>query len=107
MWKIEPPPADPNLPPEQACYILRDSGAVAVFVSDEKQAAKVAAARSSVPLLRHVITFASTPHEGADLTIAEVEARGAAVDDEARRARYRVPARTRTQRPRTRQENAR
>jgi len=85
-------PLYPNLPPEQACYILRDSGAVAVFVSDEKQAAKVAAARSSVPQLRHVITFASAPHEGADFTIAEVEARGAAVDDEARRARYREHA---------------
>jgi len=85
-------PLYPNLPPDQACYILRDSGAVAVFVSDEKQAAKVAAARSSVPQLRHVITFASAPHEGADFTLAEVEARGAAVDDEARRARYREHA---------------
>jgi long-chain acyl-CoA synthetase len=81
-------PLYPNLPADQACYILRDSGAVAVFVSDEKQAAKVAAARSSVPSLRHVITFASTPHEGADFTLAEIEARGTAVDDEARRARY-------------------
>jgi long-chain acyl-CoA synthetase len=85
-------PLYPNLPSDQACYILRDSGAVAVFVSDEKQAAKVAAARSSVPSLRHVITFAAAPHEGADFTLAEVEARGAAVDDEARRARYREHA---------------
>jgi len=85
-------PLYPNLPAEQACYILRDSGSVAVFVSDEKQAAKVAAARGSVPSLRHVITFASAPHEGADFTLAELEARGAAVDDEARRARYREHA---------------
>jgi long-chain acyl-CoA synthetase len=85
-------PLYPNLPAEQACYILRDSGSVAVFVSDEKQAAKVAAARTSVPALRHVITFAPAPHEGADLTLAELEARGAAVDDEARRARYREHA---------------
>jgi long-chain acyl-CoA synthetase len=82
----------PNLPPDQACYILRDSGSVAVFVSDEKQAAKVAAARSSVPTLRHVITFASALHEGADFTLADIEARGTAVDDEARRARYREHA---------------
>jgi long-chain acyl-CoA synthetase len=82
-------PLYPNLPPDQACYILRDSGAVAVFVSDEKQAAKIAAARASVPSLRHVITFAATPHADADFTLAEVEARGAAVDDEARRTRYR------------------
>jgi len=85
-------PLYPNLPAEQACYILHDSGAVAVFVSDEKQAAKVAAERSSVPSLRHVITFAAAPHQGADFTLAEIEARGAAVDDEARRARYREHA---------------
>ena len=85
-------PLYPNLPPDQACYILRDSGAVAVFVSDEKQAAKIAAARASVPSLRHVITFAATPHADADFTLAEVEARGAVVDDEARRARYREHA---------------
>ena len=85
-------PLYPNLPSDQACYILRDSGAVAVFVSDEKQAAKVAAARASVPGLRHVISFASAKHEGADFTLAEIEARGAAVDDEARRARYREHA---------------
>ena len=85
-------PLYPNLPSDQACYILRDSGAAAVFVSDEKQAAKVADARASVPSLRHVITFASARHEGADFTLAEVEARGAAVDDETRRARYREHA---------------
>src|SRR3954463_4814607 len=85
-------PLYPNLPAEQACFILRDAGAVAIFVSDAAQAAKVAAARGSVPSLRHVITFASAAHEGADFTLAEVEARGAAVDDEARRARYREHA---------------
>jgi len=85
-------PLYPNLPAEQACYILRDSGSVAVFVSDEKQAEKVAAARASLPSLRHVISFASAAHEGADFTLAELEARGAAVDDEARRARYREHA---------------
>jgi len=85
-------PLYPNLPAEQACYILRDSGSVAVFVSDEKQAAKVAAARASLPSLRHVVTFASATHEGADFTLAELEARGAAVDDDARRARYREHA---------------
>ncbi len=85
-------PLYPNLPAEQACFILRDAGTVAVFVSDAEQAAKVAAARASVPSLRHIITFASAPHEGADFTLAELEARGAAVDDEARRAKYREHA---------------
>ncbi len=85
-------PLYPNLPAEQACFILRDAGTVAVFVSDAEQAAKVAAARASVPSLRHIITFASAPHEGADFTLAELEARGAAVDDEARREKYREHA---------------
>ena len=82
-------PLYPNLPPDQAAYILNDSGAVAIFVSDAAQGAKIAAVRGKCTTLRHVITFAAEPHAGADHTIAEVEARGAAVDDEERRARYR------------------
>ena len=82
-------PLYPNLPPDQAAYILNDSGSVAIFVSDAAQAAKIAEVRGKCTQLRHVITFAAEPHAGADHTIAEVEARGAAVDDEERRARYR------------------
>src|SRR5687768_11069428 len=85
-------PLYPNLPPEQAAYILNDSGAVAIFVSDPAQAAKIAEVRTKCTVLRHVITFAPERHEGADLTLAEVEQRGAAVDDEARASRYREHA---------------
>jgi len=85
-------PLYPNLPPEQAAYILNDCGAVAIFVSDAAQAAKIAEVRGKCSALRHVITFAAEPHAGADLTIADVEARGAAVDDEDRRTRYRQHA---------------
>jgi long-chain acyl-CoA synthetase len=85
-------PLYPNLPPEQAAYILNDSGAVAIFVSDAVQAAKIAQVRSRCTGLRHVITFAEARHDGADLTLAEVERRGAAVDDEARRDLYRQHA---------------
>jgi long-chain acyl-CoA synthetase len=87
-------PLYPNLPPEQAAYILRDAGAVATFVSDAAQAAKIAQVRSTLPALRHVITFAADRHAGADLTLAELEARGATVDTEARRAAYRERARS-------------
>jgi long-chain acyl-CoA synthetase len=86
-------PLYPNLPPEQAAYILRDAGAIAVFVSDEAQAAKVARMRATLPALRQVITFAPERHAGADLTLAELEARGATVDTDARRAAYRDRAR--------------
>ena len=85
-------PLYPNLPPEQAAYILRDSGAVAIFVSDAMQAAKIAQVRSTLPALAHVITFAAERHAGADLTLAELEARGATVDTEVRRAAYRQQA---------------
>ncbi|MDB4884392.1 MAG: hypothetical protein JWL95_3158 [Gemmatimonadetes bacterium] len=87
-------PLYPNLPSEQAAYILRDSGAVAIFVSDAEQAAKITEVRHECPALRQVITFAAERHAGADLTMAEVEARGAAVDDDARRMRYREHALT-------------
>jgi long-chain acyl-CoA synthetase len=85
-------PLYPNLPPEQAAYILNDSGAVAIFVSDAAQAAKIAEVRGKCTALRHVITFAAEKHAGADLTFADLEARGAAVDNEDRRVRYRQHA---------------
>ena len=85
-------PLYPNLPPEQAAYIIRDSGAVAIFVSDEAQTAKVASVRDRCPSLKHVITFATARHAGADHTLEEIEAMGATVDDEARRSAYRSAA---------------
>jgi long-chain acyl-CoA synthetase len=85
-------PLYPSLPPEQAAYIIRDSGAAAVFVSGATQAAKMAAVRATCPTLRHVITFAPERHAGADLTLAELEARGAIVDDAPRRAAYQARA---------------
>jgi long-chain acyl-CoA synthetase len=88
-------PLYPNLPPEQAAYIIRDSGAVAIFVSDAAQAAKIAAVRAQCPTLTHVITFAADRHTGADLTLAELEAKGVILDTDARRADYKARA-TRT-----------
>ncbi|HEX6598462.1 MAG TPA: long-chain fatty acid--CoA ligase [Gemmatimonadaceae bacterium] len=85
-------PLYPNLPAEQAAYILRDSGAVTLFVSDATQAAKIAEVRASCPALHSVITFAPERHAGADMTFAEVEAKGAGVDSEARAAAYREQA---------------
>ncbi|CAN5509313.1 AMP-dependent synthetase/ligase [soil metagenome] len=87
-------PLYPNLPPEQAAYIIRDSGSVAIFVSDEVQAAKIVAVRDKCAGLKHVITFAAERHAGADHTLGEIEAMGATVDDEARRAAYRAAADT-------------
>src|SRR3954469_19930632 len=53
-------PIYPNLPGDQVGYILRDSGAVVIFVSTAEQAAKVAEVRHECTALRHVITFADS-----------------------------------------------
>ena len=85
-------PLYPNLTPEQAAYIIRDSGSVAIFVSDEAQAQRIASVRATCPSLRTVITFAATTHAGADHTLADIERMGAAVDDAAHQAAYRASA---------------
>src|SRR5439155_23194955 len=68
-----------------------DSGSVAVFVSDDGPAEKVAGIRSAVPTLKHVITFGGRTR-GADMTLGELEEKGRAVDDAHRRATYRERA---------------
>jgi long-chain acyl-CoA synthetase len=85
-------PIYPNSTPEQAGFILRDSGSVAIFVSTADQAAKIAQIRRQCPTLRHVISFDTQRHPGVDLTLAELEARGAAVDKADRLAAYRKSA---------------
>jgi long-chain acyl-CoA synthetase len=80
-------PIYPNLPSEQIAYILRDSGAVGIFVSNDAQAAKIREIRHECPGLRHVITFADSG-EGVDLTLSALETKGAAVDSPERRARH-------------------
>jgi long-chain acyl-CoA synthetase len=80
-------PVYPNLPSDQVAYILRDSSAVGIFVSNVEQAAKVAEIRRECPALRYVVTFAQDV-AGADHTFAAVEAIGAKVDTDARRGVY-------------------
>jgi long-chain acyl-CoA synthetase len=85
-------PVYPTLPADQITHILNDSGAVALFVSDAGQAAKIAAIRPQLPALRHVIGFGTTRCDGCDLTLDEVEARGAVEDTPERAARHREEA---------------
>ena len=84
-------PIYPNLPPDQICYILRDSGAVAIFVSTAEQLAKVAAVRGECSALRRVITFADSPGT-ADMTLSVLETSGAQVDSDARRKAFEARA---------------
>src|SRR5687767_12511280 len=77
-----------TLPAEQIPYMLEDSGAVAIFVSTPAQAAKIASIRRSVPRLRHVVAFDEAARRDADLTLRDLEAKGASVDTVERAADY-------------------
>jgi long-chain acyl-CoA synthetase len=85
-------PLYPNLPPDQVAYILNDAGAVAIFVSNADQAGKVAAIRDKVKTLKSVITFETTKRAGVDMTLAELEAKGAAAENPDAVAQYRRDA---------------
>ena len=84
-------PIYPNLPADQVAYILRDSGACVAFVSNPDQAAKVVAARSACPALRHVISFGS-PTNGVDRSIDMLETAGATADNGGQRDAFRQRA---------------
>jgi len=77
-----------TLPAEQIPYLLEDSGAVAIFVSTAAQAAKVASIRKQCPRLRHVIAFDETARHDADMTLRDLEAKGASADTVERAAEY-------------------
>ncbi len=85
-------PVYPNLPAEQAAYVLHDSGAVAVFVSTREQAAKVAAVRGELPALEHVIGFDQDTAPYVTLTLAALEAEGATRESPDAVSRYRANA---------------
>lgn len=78
--------------PKECEWVLSDSGAVAVFVEDADQAAKIAEVKDQLPDLKHVIVLlgeaaGATPvadvvAQGASTDPAELEARTAAVKPE-------------------------
>jgi long-chain acyl-CoA synthetase len=78
-----------TLTPPQVLYILNDSAAKFIFISNAAQAKKIAEIRSQASALQHVIRMDSAPLEGT-LSIDEVRARGRAAlakDPEAVRKR--------------------
>jgi long-chain acyl-CoA synthetase len=80
-------PVYPTLPAEQIAYILNDASVVALFVSTDVQAAKVAEIRPRLPALRQVIGFGDKVWPGVDMTFADLEARGRAASVSAERYR--------------------
>jgi long-chain acyl-CoA synthetase len=85
-------PLYPSLPAEQLPYLIRDSGAVAIFVSTEAQAAKIAAIRADVPSLKTVIAFDESAAKLTDMTLSALEQKGAAGESDARTAEFRAEA---------------
>jgi long-chain acyl-CoA synthetase len=69
-------PIYPTLPADQIAYILKDSGAVAIFVSTKTQAEKIREIRSQLPGLKTVIGFDDAPGL-TNMSIADLEKRGA------------------------------
>jgi long-chain acyl-CoA synthetase len=66
-------PIYPNLTPVQVLYILKDSGARALFVSSAAQAAKIDEIRAQLPALLHVIRMDDGP---GGTTLAAVREKG-------------------------------
>ena len=81
-----------TLPAEQVAYILRDSGAVAIFLSTKEQAEKIAAVRSELPALQQVIVFDDDAAIGGAMRLAALEAKGAATMSPGGAAEYRAAA---------------
>jgi long-chain acyl-CoA synthetase len=85
-------PIYPTLPAEQIRFILDNAEVVAIFVSTEEQSAKIAAIRESLPRLKTVIGFGHSTWPGVDMTLAALEAAGAARETGEAIARYRDEA---------------
>lgn len=69
-------PIYPTLPAKQAEYILKDSGAVAIFVSNETQLAKLMEIRAGLPALKHVIVFEAAAKRDGTQSLADLEELG-------------------------------
>jgi long-chain acyl-CoA synthetase len=84
-------PIYPTLPSDQIAYILKDAGAVAIFVSNSAQAEKVREIRAQVPSLKTVIGFDEIPGL-ANISIAQLEQMGLPGENKESIAVYREDA---------------
>ncbi len=84
-------PIYPTLPSDQIAYILKDSGAVAIFVSNRVQAEKIREVRGQVPALKTVIGFDEIPGL-TNLSIAELEKQGTQGENSSTITTYREDA---------------
>src|SRR5712691_6420194 len=74
-------PIYPTLTPPQAAYILKDSGARVLFVSDRAKLDEIEAVLAECPALEHVVLFESDkPDESNVLTLEQLQERGREVE---------------------------
>ena len=74
-------PVYPTLAPQQVCYIVEDSGALLLFVQHREAYERVREALSGCAALSTIVLMAGEGAGGA-LTLAELEARGAQLEEE-------------------------
>jgi long-chain acyl-CoA synthetase len=86
-------PIYPTLPADQIAYMLKDSGAVAIFVSNKAQAEKIREIRAQLPALKTVIGFDDIAGL-TNMSIAELEKRGTQGENRESIATYREDALT-------------
>jgi long-chain acyl-CoA synthetase len=84
-------PIYPTLPADQIAYILKDSGAVAIFVSSKAQAEKIREIRAQIPSLKTIIGFDELPGL-TNMSMTELEKRGADGETSSSIATYREDA---------------
>jgi long-chain acyl-CoA synthetase len=87
-------PVYPTLPAGQITHVLRDSGAVALFVSTREQLAKIQEIRHELPALRHVIAFNADAAGSGVHWLEDVESRVSAGSAEIAQWRARALAAT-------------
>jgi len=73
-------PVYPTLPAKQVAYVLRDSGAKAVFVSTRQQLAKITEIQRDLPELQLMVIFDDEIVADGVVSLAAFEARGAAAE---------------------------
>ena len=71
-------PVYPTLPAKQIEYILRDSGAVAIFVSSQAQCDKILEIRANLPALKFIFAFDTGVAGTGVMPLAELQAKGKA-----------------------------
>jgi long-chain acyl-CoA synthetase len=69
-------PVYPTLPAKQIEYILKDSGSVAIFVSNQVQCDKVLEIRGNLPGLRYIFTMDAGVRGNGVMAMTELQAKG-------------------------------